>query len=131
MTEEIQSEGTVLAIVIRRGYSPGMTTFPTPSSYTQQLGFIVYPAGGAVAPHVHRPVHREISGTAEVIVVRSGRCVVDLYSEKCVLAASRELEMGDVIVLVGGGHGFRMLEDTILMEVKQGPYTGVDEKVRL
>jgi hypothetical protein len=130
LIEEVRSQGTVLALVIRRSYAPGMTTFPTPSSYTQQLGFVVYPAGGAVVPHIHRPVRREITGTAEVIVVRSGRCVVDLYSEERALVASYELETGDVILLVAGGHGFRMLDNTVLMEVKQGPYMGVDEKER-
>ena len=46
------------------------------------------------------------------------------------LIATRELATGDVMLMVGGGHGFRMLEDTVLLEVKQGPYTGVAEKER-
>ena len=44
------------------------------------------------------------------------------------LVATRELKTGDVMLMVGGGHGFRMLEDTVLLEVKQGPYTGITEK---
>ena len=46
------------------------------------------------------------------------------------LVATRELLPGDIMLMVGGGHGFRMLEDTVLLEVKQGPYTGLDEKER-
>jgi hypothetical protein len=38
------------------------------------------------------------------------------------------LETGDIILLVAGGHGFRCLEDTVLLEIKQGPYTGLVEK---
>jgi hypothetical protein len=35
-----------------------------------------------------------------------------------------------VIVLVSGGHGFEMLEETEMIEVKQGPYTGDADKIR-
>lgn len=65
-----------------------------------------------------------------MLVVRSGRCQIDLYDRERRHVATRELGAGDVILIVGGGHGFRMLEDTVLLEVKQGPYTGLDEKER-
>jgi uncharacterized protein YjlB len=70
-------------------------------------------------------------GTGEVLLVRRGRCVVDLYDGDGDVVASRELVRGDVILLTGsGGHAFRMQEDTVLLEVKQGPYTGLAEKER-
>jgi hypothetical protein len=56
--------------------------------------------------------------------------VADIYSDERELIASRELCEGDVILLVAGGHGFRMLQDTVLLEIKQGPYTGIEEKER-
>ena len=62
--------------------------------------------------------------------MRQGRCILDLYGEDRVLLTSRELVAGDAVLLIEGGHGFRMLEDTVLFEVKQGPYGGVAEKVR-
>ena len=71
-----------------------------------------------------------IRGTSEVLIVRRGRCEVDIYNDERQIVATRELRLGDVMIMVGGGHGFRMLEDTVLLEVKQGPYTGVDEKER-
>lgn len=67
-------------------------------------------------------------GTSEVLVVRHGRCEVDFYADDLSLVATRELSAGDVMLMVGGGHGFRMLEDTVFLELKQGPYLGVDEK---
>jgi hypothetical protein len=126
--EEIRSLDHLLAVIIRSALLPGTTTFITEARLPQQLGFVVYSSGGVVARHVHRPIKRELVGTSEVIIVRSGRCNVDLYDEARELVATRELVEGDVVVLVAGGHGFRMLEDTVLLEVKQGPYTGVDEK---
>ena len=55
---------------------------------------------------------------------------MDLYDEERRHVATRELRAGDVILIAAGGHGFRMLEDTVLLEVKQGPYVGLDEKER-
>ena len=91
---------------------------------------MVYPAGGAVVPHVHLPIVRTVVGTSELLMVRQGRCIVDLYGDDRALVASRELRAGDLVLSVGGGHGFRMLEDTVLFEVKQGPYDGQAEKER-
>jgi uncharacterized protein YjlB len=67
-------------------------------------------------------------GTSEVLVVRRGKCEVDFFDDDRQLVATRELEAGDVMLMVGGGHGFRMLEDTVFLELKQGPYLGLDEK---
>ena len=126
--EEIHAGDQLLAVIIRAELRPDRTTFITPESLTQQVGFVVYPAGGEVARHVHRPLRRELEGTSEALVVRDGRCEVDLYDNTRALVATRELTRGDVVLLVAGGHGFRMLEDTTFLEVKQGPYTGIDEK---
>jgi hypothetical protein len=43
---------------------------------------------------------------------------------------SRILSAGDVILLAFGGHGFEMLEPTEIIEVKQGPYAGDQDKTR-
>lgn len=119
-----------LAYIIRAEMAPEKTTFLTPSELNLQVGFVVYPAGGEVARHLHRPLERHIVGTSEVLVVKEGRCQMDIYDDDRRLVATRELRKGDIMLMVGGGHGFRMLEDTVLLEIKQGPYTGLDEKER-
>jgi hypothetical protein len=128
--EAISAHGRLLAYVIRASYNPSQTTFPTPPELNLQVGLIVYPEGGEVPRHSHRPIERHLVGTAEVIVVRDGGCALDVYDDGGELVATRELSTGDVMLMVGGGHGFRMLEPTVLLEVKQGPYTGIDEKER-
>ena len=110
--------------------NPQKTTFLTPPEFKQQVGFVVYPAGGEIQRHVHRPLERHLVGTSEVLIVRRGRCEIDVYNDERQLVATRELGQGDIMLMVGGGHGFRMLEDTVFLEVKQGPYTGLDEKER-
>ena len=126
--DHIDDGGRPLACIVRAGPPPESTEFVTPDDWNQQVGFVVYPAGGTIARHTHRPIERHIVGTAEVLVVRKGRCEVELYNESGASVATRELRTGDVLILVAGGHGFRMIEDTVLLEVKQGPYTGLTEK---
>lgn len=128
--EWIERNGKPLAYIIRAQLMPQKTTFLTPSDFKQQVGFVVYPKDGVIARHVHRPLERHLVGTSEVLVVRKGRAEIDVYDDDRTLVATRELRTGDVMLMVGGGHGFRMLEDTVFLEIKQGPYTGVDEKER-
>jgi hypothetical protein len=126
--EAITKDGAVFAYVLRHDISPDTTTFITPDDCIQQVGFVVHGAGSEVKRHFHLPVERQVVGTPEVLIVRSGRCQMDVYDSTQTLVATCELRRGDVMIMVGGGHGFRMLEDTVLLEVKQGPYFGLHEK---
>ena len=126
--ETVSHDGTVLAYIVSARLVPAATTFITPDDLKQQVGFIVYPKGGEIPRHVHLPIERHLVGTSEVILVRSGRCELDIYNDAQELVVTRTLGAGDLMLMVAGGHGFRMLEDTVLLEVKQGPYTGLVEK---
>jgi len=128
--EQILYEGKPLAYIIRSEMNPTTTTFLTPPEFKQQVGFVVYSAGGEIQRHVHRPLERHLVGTSEVLIMRRGRCEIDIYNNARELVATRELRQGDIMLMVDGGHGFRMTEDTVFVEVKQGPYTGLDEKER-
>jgi len=128
--EIISWKNMPLAYVIRNELLPSETTFLTPPEFKQQVGFVVYPSGGEIARHVHRPLERQLIGTSEVLILRKGSCIMDVYNNDKVLVASKELHEGDIMLMVDGGHGFRMLENTVFLEVKQGPYTGIDEKER-
>lgn len=119
-----------LCYIIRAGLQPEKTTFLTPPEFKQQVGFVVYPKGGEVARHVHLPLQRHLVGTSEVLVLRKGHCLIDVYNDNKELVATRELSAGDIMLMVGGGHGFRMLEDTVFLEIKQGPYLDREEKER-
>jgi quercetin dioxygenase-like cupin family protein len=122
--ETISNGATVLAYLARCGALPSMTTFLTPDDCNLQVGYVVYPAGGEIARHVHLPVQRHLVGSTEVLIVQRGRCEVDIFDADRRLVATRELNTGDIIIAVSGGHGFRVVEDTVLLEVKQGPYPG-------
>ena len=128
--ETVEHDGKVLCILVRATPWPTQTEFYTPNDYNMQLGNIVYPAGSAIPRHSHRPVTRTVTGTSEVLVVQKGEMFSDLYDDDRNLVATHKMTAGDAVALVSGGHGFRLIEDTVLLEVKQGPYSGVQEKDR-
>jgi hypothetical protein len=128
--EIISWDGEDLVYIIRPYPLPERTTFVTPPGFKQQVGFIVYEAGGEIAKHVHLALERNLIGTCEVLVLLKGSCLVDIYNNHRELIATRELKCSDIILLVGGGHGFRMQEDTVFLEIKQGPYLPIAEKER-
>ena len=84
-----------------------------------------------IQPHIHNPVSREVRFTQEVLFIKKGRVRVDFYDTEEVYLESRVLEKGDVILLIQGGHGFEVLEDLEMIEVKQGPYVGEQDKTRI
>jgi len=130
LVESIECDGQLIATIIRAEKMPNETEFVTGDDVKQQVGFVVYPEGGIIPRHIHVPMERHLRGTSEVLVVRKGILEVDFYTDGKEFICTRLLRQGDVLLLVSGGHGFRCLKDTVLLEVKQGPYLGPQEKQR-
>jgi hypothetical protein len=130
MIEKIEFLGSILAFVIRANYNNDGIHFFTPSDFSQQLAYMKRPEGYVISPHVHNPVSREVLFTKEVLYIKSGKVRVDFYDEMKNYLESRLLFKGDVILLAFGGHGFEMIEESEIIEVKQGPYAGEEDKVR-
>ncbi|HML73038.1 MAG TPA: hypothetical protein PKB02_00950 [Anaerohalosphaeraceae bacterium] len=130
LVESIECDGQLIATIIRAEKMPDETEFVTGDDVKQQVGFVVYPEGGIIPRHVHVPMERHLRGTSEVLVVRKGMLEADFYTDGKEFICTRLLRQGDVLLLVSGGHGFRCLKDTVLLEVKQGPYLGPQEKQR-
>ena len=128
--ERIENGGALIAIILRASFREAGVHFFTPDELSQQLAYMSHPAGRLIEPHMHNPVPREVTYTQEVLVLRKGRLRVDFYAQDRSYLESRELGAGDVILLAGGGHGFEVLEDVEMIEVKQGPYTGDGDKTR-
>jgi len=130
MIEKIEFDGFQYAIIVRSDFrKPGIHFF-TPDDFSQQLAYMSRPQGHVIQPHFHRVVERQIYLTQEVLLVKRGRLRVDFYNNNKKKVGFSVLESGDVILLSGGGHGFEMLDECEIFEVKQGPYSGDDDKVR-
>ena len=130
MISLVKDGDTTLAIILRHGHHGDGIEFFTPNEFSQQLAYMNRPRGYVIPPHVHNPVLRQVQYTKEVLLIKSGRVRVDFYSDTQTYLESRILEVGDVILLAFGGHGFEMLEASEIIEVKQGPYAGETDKQR-
>jgi len=130
MIEQILHDGSLLALILRSGYSADGIQFFTPNDFSQQLGYMNRPKGYVIPPHVHNPVAREVHYTKEVLFVKSGKVRIDFYDDDQNYLESRILQKGDFVLLAYGGHGFEMLEPCEMIEVKQGPYAGDADKTR-
>jgi len=130
MIELINHQGNILALILRANYHAEGIQFFTPNDFSQQLAYMKHPPEYQINPHIHNKVHRHVHLTQEVLFIRKGRVQVDLYDDTKQYIRSAILTTGDVILLASGGHGLTMLEETEMIEVKQGPYAGNGDKER-
>jgi uncharacterized protein YjlB len=130
MIEEIEHHNKLLAIIVSSSYKKDGISFFTPNEFSQQLGYMKREKNYVIEPHVHNPVKREVVWTQEVLFIKSGKVRVDFYDDDKNYLESRVIQQGDVILLASGGHGFKMLEESEIIEVKQGPYSGDKDKTR-
>lgn len=128
--EEIKKKNKLLAMIIRNDFTCEGVDFITPNAYSQQVAYMHHPAGKMIDAHIHNLVHRNVVMTQEVLFIKKGILRVDFYDEYEDYLESRDLHAGDVILLVSGGHGFQVLKEVEMIEVKQGPYAGEEDKKR-
>jgi mannose-6-phosphate isomerase-like protein (cupin superfamily) len=130
MIENITYSHQLLAIIIStKFHKPGVHFF-TPDEFSQQIAYMSHPKGKAIQPHIHNAVDRKVIYTQEVLFIKKGKLRVDFYDNQQQYLESRILESGDVILLSSGGHGFEVLEEIEMIEVKQGPYVKEQDKTR-
>jgi len=130
MVETITHAGELLALIVPRDFHETGIHFFTPPELSQQLAYMRHPAGKTIDAHVHNPVARNVRATQEVLFIRKGAVRVDFYTPEREYVGSRVLRGGDTILLASGGHGFEVLEEVEMIEVKQGPYAGDGDKTR-
>ncbi len=128
--EYITDNTKTLAIILPSTYTKNGVQFFTPGDFSQQLGYMKHTKGDSIQEHVHILHKREIQYTQETLFIRKGRVKINFYKQDNTFLTSRVLITGDVILLASGGHGFEFLEETEMIEVKQGPYCGDKDKLR-
>lgn len=128
--EYIYHDGETYCIILRDNFQSSTLAFVTPDDFSMQLGFLPHKQGNVIQPHMHKPAAREIVYTNEVLIVKKGRVKVNLYDTEKNYLGSETLHDGDSILLNFGGHGFEVEQDTVMIEVKQGPYMGMADKER-
>jgi hypothetical protein len=129
--QRISDDSGLLAVIIRADFQADGIVFATPNELPQQLGYMKRPAGYEINPHVHVLKRYDVQYSSETLFIRKGKVRIDFYSEDRQYLSSEILMAGDVVLLSRGGHGFEMLEESEIIEVKQGPYESDNDKIRL
>ena len=131
MIEKIFHKKKLYALIVRGKYrnKPGINFF-TDKNATQQFGFMYHKKNYNILPHRHNKRFRRILFTTEVIIMLEGILRVDFYNNKEQYLLSKKLYSKDIIMLANGGHGFKVLKDVKMIEVKQGPYLLSKDKVK-
>ena len=129
--EQIIDKGQIIALIIPGDFTieQGIHFF-TPDEFSQQLGYIHHPCGKVIQPHQHLINPRHVNYTQEVLLIKKGRLRVDFYDNQHIHIESHILNAGDLILLASGGHDFEILEEVEMIEIKQGPYAGDEDKER-
>lgn len=129
---EIISDGDIkMAIVIRSHFHKDGMSFITDPNETIQFGYFSHLAGHKIQPHVHKSFERKTNNTQEVLYIKSGKVRVNFFSEdQSYLNKSVDLYKNDWIILMTAGHGFDILKDSQIIEIKNGPYAGDEDKIR-
>jgi len=130
MIENIRIEENLCALIIRKGFSGENIEFFTNPEDSLQLGYMRREKGYKIQPHVHKKFVRSIEYTNEVLLIKSGIVKVNFYDDEQKFRVSCILYDGDTILLMACGHGFEMIEESEILEVKQGPYAGEEDKFK-
>jgi len=131
LIEKVEWQGKTLALIVRARFNNEGVNFVTGENSPLQVGVLKHPQGFKIKPHIHRASRRIIDSIQEVLHVEYGRMGVNFYDDNGEQIGSAVINMGDTILLIAGGHGFDILEDSKMIEVKQGPYEGVERDKKL
>jgi uncharacterized cupin superfamily protein len=128
----IEHKGERIAIHIEsKDIREGLNFYSNPNDFLQ-VGTWKYKGGLYLGPHAHnKGTNRIIDRTQEVVHVLRGMLRADILTEEGLLLDSIVLQGGDTLVLLSGGHGYETLnEDTMVLEIKNGPYLGPEKDRR-
>jgi hypothetical protein len=129
---EIKDGDLVLArhIPAQAAWRDGLNFFSQDEDFIQ-VGIWGYGAGKQLKAHIHNEVKREVRWTQEVLFVRTGKLRANIFDTTEKKVAELEVNGGDVIILLRGGHGYDILEEgTQVLEIKNGPYVGPERDRR-
>ena len=130
MIKNITYKKKLLATIIKGTYlkKKGLNFFTNPK-LNQQVAFMNHPKDHLIQPHTHKESIRKIKGTTEVLIILEGILKINFFENKKYIF-SKILKKNDIAVLLGGGHGFEVKKNCKMIEVKQGPYSKKEDKLK-
>ena len=131
MIENVFYKKKLFALIVRGKFrkKKGINFF-TDKFSTQQFGYMKHEKKYIIKPHLHKKRLTRIFYTTEVILLLKGIVRVDFYTHSKKYLFSKLLKQKDIIMLVSGGHGFKILKNAEMLEIKQGPYNLIKDKIK-
>lgn len=121
----ITDQGKTLCHIFSHTIRAEGVRFLSPNEYTLQLGLIEHPSGKVIRDHIHNPeIKYKVDTTQEFLYLEKGKVKVKIFNDNFDLIEEVIIEAGDFLLHVAGGHGFEVIEECRLIEIKQGPYPG-------
>ena len=120
--EKIYYKKKLLAIIIKNYHKKRGINFFTENNFSQQVAFMNHKKNHIIQPHIHKLRLKKIYDTNEVLIILQGKIKVDFFNSNKKYVKSRFIEKGNILILLSGGHGFKILKNCKFIEVKQGPY---------
>lgn len=108
-----------------KGRKPGSNPVSEKSSALQVL-VLKHFKGDSAKPHRHIIKKRVTNILQECLVVIRGKIRVELFDKKECCAESFIVRAGEAALLLGAPHALYYLEDTEIIEAKNGPF--IDDK---
>ena len=125
--QEFYSKNILIGIKVS-SFSSG--TYPiTNSNEAIQVITLKHPMGTEVKIHGHRPEKRVTTALQECLIVKSGKIQIDLYGHDNKLVGKTILNAGELFILLNGIWAVHFLEDSEVIEAKNGPYK--DDKIAI
>jgi hypothetical protein len=123
---------SMLAIIIRNEdlTLSNNIVFFTSKDEEFQFGAMHRNEGYKIDRHLHPRQQRIINRTSELLLVRGGSVRVDFYNNDRKWIASEIVKDGEFLLSFDGGHSFEFIESSMIIELKQGPYDLLTDKIR-
>lgn len=131
MAKEILKDGILYGLIVHGNAIKEGLQFYTEDKSFLQVGSWKYKKGKVLNPHAHLICERKSNLTQEFVYVKKGSIEVKIYDQNDEVIKQEILKAGDFIILFAGGHSYKILEDTEVIEVKNGPYPGIEKDKRV
>ncbi len=129
MIDIIEHKKYIFGYIIKYTKKNGVN-FLTPAKLSHQVGFIKHKKNHEIIPHLHLINKRKINYTSEVLIIQKGKIRIDLYNKKKKYLFSKIAKKNEIVILIKGAHGFKILDNCEMLEIKQGPFNDKEDKIK-
>ena len=126
---EIIKNGKILARhILKEDIKPGLISFSNDDEFLQVVAWGHYEKGKYLQDHWHNEFERTAMRTYEAVYVVKGAIEARIFDLDLVPVETFPVKQGEILILLESAHGYTILEeDTTVLEIKNGPFMGVEK----